>query len=82
MRSSPRAGDDDLQPAISGVLAIGDHLARHPVSRHDIDLVGNPELIERLSSPAHDGPIAVTAHDDAHEGSEFRTASDRTFRRW
>ena len=33
------AGDDHLEPAAGSRCAVLDHLARHPVRRHDVDLV-------------------------------------------
>ena len=58
------AGDDDTQPAARGLLAVGEHLLRHPMGGDHVGLEGDAELLQRLRGGLHHRPVGVGAHHD------------------
>ena len=67
-RLTPRAGDDHPQATIGRTLPVRKHLLGHPVRRHDVSFVADPELLQHFCGFFHDGPVAVTAHQQPYHG--------------
>ena len=66
---SPGAGDDHPEPATRRLLAVGQHLLRHPVRRDDVGLERHVELLQRLRGSLHHRPVGVGAHHDPDQGA-------------
>jgi hypothetical protein len=72
--------------AAGGCLGVGRQHVRGAVGGDDADLVGDLEIAQDVRRLAHDGQVAVAAHDDAddrlllldHRGSSPGTGSGAT----
>ncbi len=73
---SPGARDDHPQPPTGRLLAVRQHLARHPVRRDDVDLERDVELLQRGRRGLHHRPVGVAAHDDADDGARAARSFD------
>ena len=67
MGRAPRARDDRAKPPLACLASIFDHVFGHPVSRDDVDLVGDPKLVKRRGGVFHDLPVRIRAHDDSND---------------
>ena len=67
MGRAPRARDDRAKPPLACLAPIFDHVFGHPVSRDDVDLVGDPKLVKRRGGVFHDLPVRIRAHDDSND---------------
>ena len=68
------AGDDRLQSPFPGRMCVFVKPLRRTVSGHDLRLVCDSELFERLGSVAHRLPIGAAAHNYADERLRHRPA--------
>src|SRR5580698_9233481 len=67
MGCSAGAGNDDLEPAVSGPERILYHACGRAVCRDHGELEGDAELFEHVCRGLHDSEVAVAAHDNAYE---------------
>src|SRR5260370_21902444 len=79
MGRATRAGDDDADAASSSVARVFCGTIGRTVCRGYVNLVGNPETLERFASLAHNLKVGVAAHHDRNQGfaqfSPFKAAS-------
>ena len=67
MRRSARARDDHANAALRSLASVVRRAIGRPMRGSYIHLIGNPELIKRLPSFAHDLQIGVAAHHDRND---------------
>src|SRR5260370_16881594 len=79
MGRATRAGDDDADAASSSVARVFCGTIGRTVRRGYVNLVGNPETLERFASLAHNLKVGVAAHHDRNQGfaqfTPFKAAS-------
>ena len=66
-RGQPGAGDQHLEAAVPGRLAVFGEPIRRPVGRDRVDLVGDAERVEGRRCVRHQFPVRVGAHQDADQ---------------
>ncbi len=65
MRGAPSPGNDDVQAALNGRLAIVPQPVRRAVRADDLGFMGDPKLVQDQGGVLHRRPVALRPHDDA-----------------
>ena len=68
MGGAAGAGDNDLHPLLLGAGAIEAVALRRAVGRNDARFIANLQVFQGQRDVAHDRPIRLATHNDAHTG--------------